>query len=191
MWGYNVDEARNICAEEALRREADYMLFIDDDIIPPKDGTNKLLDVIEDKKANVVSGMYYLKGPDGLSAHTQLNDDGIVTAVNRTNIKSTVFKNNWLIGLGFCIIDTNIFKQARKPWFQCYDKNKDQKDINEDAHFCELCLDNGYDVYINMEASCLHVDFMNKIMYGKAEIDREYAGNEALLKNFKLKQFDN
>lgn len=190
VWGLNVDEARNVCAEEALKRGADYLLFIDDDIIPPKDGLNKLLGVVENLDAEVVSGNYYLKGKDGLSAHTQLNDDGVVTSISRIKNLEDVFISNWLIGLGFCIINTNIFKQARKPWFQCYSKNKDQKDINEDAHFCELCLDNGYKIYVNKDVECLHVDFIKQTIFGIMNTAIEYSTYSHLLNNFSLINFE-
>lgn len=190
VWGLNVDEARNRCAEEVLKRDADYLLFIDDDIIPPKDGLNRLLDLVE-SGYEIASGNYYLKGTEFLSAHTQLNDDGIVTAINRIPNLPDKFISNWLIGLGFCLINTNIFRQARRPWFKCYsiDKHTDN-DINEDAHFCELCLDNGYRIIVDKTIECLHVDFINHKIYGVFE-DTEYATYNDIFDMFELINFNN
>ena len=39
--GHRVDDARNICAQEALNRNADYLLFIDNDVLPPQTGLVK------------------------------------------------------------------------------------------------------------------------------------------------------
>jgi len=190
VWGLNVDEARQRCAEEALNRGADYLLFIDDDIIPPKDGLNRLLDISEQGYA-VTSGNYYLKGSECLSAHTQLNDRGVVTAVNRIDDLPGQFISNWLIGLGFCLINTNIFRQARKPWFKCYSTdNHTDNDINEDAHFCELCLDNGYQIMVDKTIECLHVDFAKRKVYGVFK-DIEYATYQEILDSFELINFNN
>lgn len=189
VWGLNVDEARIACAEEALKRDADYLLFIDDDIVPPKDGLNKLLDVVEKFDAEIVSGNYYLKGNDGISAHTQLDEKGIVKAINKIGTLEDLFISNWLIGLGFCLINTNIFRQARKPWFKCYSKNKEQKDINEDAHFCELCVDNGYKIYVDKSIECLHVDFKKQTIFGYVDGSIEYSTHSNLLDNFNLINF--
>ena len=145
----------------------------------------------------VVSGNYYMKGDPDDSASLQLDPDnkrhpGIVTDMNRTEVfkKGEVFKSNWLIGLGFAIIDTAIFKQARQPWFQCYAKGK-HTDVNEDAHFSELCFQNGYNIYIDPMIECLHLDFNNKITYGKFDQSKKYAMFPNMLNNFMLFQKQN
>ncbi len=191
--GKGVDEARNICAQEALKRGADYLLFIDNDVIPPQYGLIKLLETMEQiNDPCVVSGNYSMKGNPPYSASTQLEPNnkrhpGLVTAVDRTDKfkKGKVFESNWLIGLGFALIDIAIFKQARQPWFVCYQKGKEDQ-VNEDAHFTELCFENGYKVYINPEIECLHVDFRNQVVYGELNRKIKYAGFEDILKKFKF-----
>ncbi len=182
VWDKGVDEARNICAAEALKREADYLLFIDNDIIPTKDGLTKLLKDMEETKGPVVSGDYPMKGKPAHSASTHLDTNGLVTALDRTEDfkKGKLFKANWLIGLGFCLINTNVFRQMRQPWFKCYAQGKESQ-VNEDAHFTELCFENGYNVYINPKAECLHVDFQNRVIYGERKEDEQYAGFDDIM----------
>ena len=192
-YGMRVDEVRNVCAQEALQREAQYLLFIDNDVLPPQTGLVKLLEHME--KINepcVVSGNYYMKGDPDDSASLQLDPDnkrhpGIVTDLNRTKVfkEGKLFKSNWLIGLGFALIDTAIFKQARQPWFQCYAKGK-HTDVNEDAHFSELCFQNGYNIYIDPNVECMHLDFNNGIAYGKYNQDIKYAEFPNMLSQFRL-----
>jgi len=188
VWGLSVDEARSVCAEEAVKRGADYLLFIDDDVIPPKNGLQRLLDIVEDYNAEIVSGNYYLKGPEGISVHTQLDNEGVVTAINRVDGLNGVITSNWLIGLGFCIINVDVFRQARKPWFKCYSKTK-EKNVNEDAHFCELALDNGFRIYIDMSIECLHIDFGSKIIYGNYSDSIEYSTFDEVLSSFEIFNF--
>jgi len=192
-YGMGVDEVRNVCAQEALKREAQYLLFIDNDVLPPQTGLVKLLEHMENiDEPCVISGNYYMKGDPDDSASLQLDPDnkrhpGIVTDMNRTRVfkGGNLFKCNWLIGLGFALIDTTIFKQARQPWFQCYAKGK-HSDVNEDAHFTELCFQNGYNVYIDPKIECLHIDFNNQMIYGKFDQTKKYAQFPNMLTQYRL-----
>ncbi len=190
--GLNVDDARNVIAQKALEMEADYLLFIDDDVVPPKDGLSRLLTNMEEiDEPCVISGNYCLKGNPPNSIHTQLNTkDGLVTDTDRTAIfnEGKLFECNWLIGLGFALIDTHILKQVRQPYFKCYAKGKDT-DVNEDAHFTELCFEAGYKVYIDPTIECLHIDFNEKIIYGNEVKEfKNYAGFEDILNACQLYQ---
>ena len=162
-----VDQARTNLVQQCLDNDCDYVLFIDDDIVPPQDGFVKLLEHIEKDEIDIISGDYPLKGDILHSVHLQLDDNGLVTELNRINFKDkTLIKNNWLIGLGFCLIDINFFKQARQPWFLCHSKNEVTKnEVNEDAHFSELCHMNGFNIYIDKTIKCLHLDFQNQKVY--------------------------
>jgi len=184
IFGKSVDDARQLCAEEALKKDAQFVLFIDDDVIPPQDGLVNLLKQYEKiDKPCVISGNYCLKGDPSNSVHTQLNEKGIVTDLDRLLHfgMGDIMECNWLIGLGFALIDTDIFKQARRPYFVCYSKGKDA-DVNEDAHFTELCFQNGYKVYVDPKIECLHVDFANTIIYGEVNDNKKYAGNINIFK---------
>lgn len=181
IYGLQVDQARTELVKHALKMEADYVLFIDDDIIPPIDGVCKLLEIFEngkDNKIGAVSGDYCLKGEPTYSVHLQLNESGIVKELDKLNIDNKIINNNWLIGLGFALIDINFFKQAREPWFICHTKNTKEININEDAHCSELLFINGYEIIINKSIKCLHVDYENMKIYGFEDtIDlSKYAG---------------
>ena len=161
-----VDEARTNLVQQCLKNNCDYVLFIDDDVVPPIDGLVKLIEHIEKDHIDIISGDYPLKGDIIHSIHLQLDEDGMVNELERINHKSNLIKNNWLIGLGFVLIDVNIFKQARPPWFLCHSKNpNNQNSVNEDAHFSELCHQNGFNIYIDRDIKCLHLDFENQKVY--------------------------
>ena len=178
--GHMVDYARTLLTQYALEKEADYILFLDDDIIPPIDGLCKLItNITNNKNIGAVSGDYYLKGEPSYSVHLQLDPKtGIVSELESITKENDLIENNWLIGLGFALIDLNFFKQARQPWFKCHSKNNKEIDINEDAHCTELLFQNGYKVLIDRSIQCLHVDYKNKKIYGYPKtIDySKYAG---------------
>lgn len=179
--GLDVDAARNACVVEALRQNADYLLFIDNDVIPPKDGANRLIENMEEiGEPCAISGLYYLKGTQSPGfANTQLDSKtGLVTDFNRSDSYKvqTLVEANWLIGLGFCLVDMHCFKNMRQPYFVCYAKGKNDSNVNEDAHFCELMFENGFKVYINQDVQCLHVDFAAGVIYGEYDEEIEYSG---------------
>jgi len=157
--GYPVDEARNILARKALEMGAEYLLFIDDDVIPPVEGLNNLIRLIEqDKSIGMVVGEYTTKGADFWSAHLVLHPEtGVVTEVDRV-YTSGVVECNWLTGLGFALIRTEVFRQLTYPWFKCITHRGD-KELNEDAWFCEKLLHNGYRILIDIDTPCLHVNW--------------------------------
>ncbi len=178
-----VDEARINLVQQCLDNDCDYVLFIDDDIVPPIDGFFKLVEHIEKDDIDIISGDYPLKGLVKNSIHLQLDSQNMVQELERCdtiiNDNLQLVKNNWLIGLGFCLIDINFFKQAQPPWFKCHSKNPvTENDVNEDAHFSELAHENGFNIYIDRSLKCLHLDFQNQIVYSLDDTYdiSEYAG---------------
>ena len=61
VWGMNVDDARNQIVKQALEVNADYLLFIDDDIVFPIDGLTKLMEHIEKPEVDIAFWNLYVK----------------------------------------------------------------------------------------------------------------------------------
>lgn len=184
IWNQPVDSARNMCALEALKKDAEFLLFIDDDIIPPEDGLVKLMDSFTHIKTNLdnkivaITGDYIMKGDAYLSVHLNIESTGKVKELNKiinpNLIENRYIKSNWMIGLGFCLIHTDIFKQSRFPYFQCYEVSNGSP-VNEDAHFTELTFRNGYNIYLDTQVQCLHKDFKTNKIYGNPIPGLKYA----------------
>jgi len=173
--GLPVDEARNVLVQEALRREADYILFLDDDVVPPDDALVMLQEAIELPGVDIVAGDYPLKGMPPSSVHTVIDRGrgGVVTELDRAEglelhpHNPDLVRVNWLVGMGFTLVKAEVFKQLRPPYFKCHAKHpKNQNEgINEDAHFVELALEAGYGVWVHRKCRCLHVDFNNGVVW--------------------------
>lgn len=180
-----VDNAREEIVKRALSEGHDYVMFIDDDIIPTDDAAMKMVDYLESyPEASGVAANYRFKGEPEESAHLQIDKDGIVKAIDSKMLEEggQTFRSNWLVALGFSIIKTSIFKDMRRPWFKCYERDPNSGGlINEDAHFTELCNINGFEIHVMPDLNCLHVDFQNQIIYGKYDQNKKYACNDALL----------
>jgi hypothetical protein len=63
----------------------------------------------------------------------------------------------------------------RKPYFVCYDVTNENRLVNEDAHFTELVLRSGYNLYINPSIDCLHYDFIKNTYVGVYDPNVKYA----------------
>ena len=175
--GLTVDEARNQLASNSVKMGSEFLLFIDDDVILPESAMCDMLEVMEadiNHEIGAVTGDYLLKGKVPHSAFLQLNNDGIVTELNRIKDLPEILDSNWLIGLGCCLIRTEVFRQIRSPWFTCYSPKLNQVGIaesegggvNEDASISELLFMNGYKIKILTNLKCLHVDFKYGRVYG-------------------------
>jgi len=170
--GLNVDEARNELVHIAIKNNSEFILFLDDDIIPPADGLCKMLEQMEsDVQIGAIAGDYILKGSPEHSAHLMLNKEGMVIELNRLKTDKKVVECNWLMALGFCLVRTKCFHQIRQPWFKCHSKNTQETGINEDAHFTELLLQAGYKALIDKTIQCAHIDKEKFKMYAYDKMD--------------------
>jgi hypothetical protein len=175
IFGHNVDEARNLLSSNSVKIGSKYTFFVDNDIILPENALVRMTEILEENdEIGAVTGDYLFKGKLPHSVHLQLDDNGKVTELNRIKDLDEEVYSNWLIGMGCCLIRTEVFRQLQYPWFLCYSKKlrKTGVDVsedggeNEDAHFSEMLMNNGYKIKILNDLKCVHVDFNNKIMYG-------------------------
>lgn len=147
--GYSVDTARNLVVEHALEIGYDYILWIDSDIIVPKDILTKLLAHKED----IVSGVYSYKvigateavakkyGPDGIYLDLQLDDVRAMKGLQEIDA----------VGFGCILTSTEVFKKMKPPYF-IYDD-----DMGEDVYFCKNAQALGYKVWLDPAIKCGHI----------------------------------
>lgn len=168
---YPVDEARNILVEHALKKfNADYILFVDNDVVPPQDGLDRLIEVMESsKQIGMVCGDYPTKFDLNPVSNVTVVDpanDGIVTELDRSSLKDKdlITDHIWVTGLGFALIRKEVFLSIPYPYFKCFE-HKGDKGINEDSYFCEHLLKAGWKIVVNRKVKCLHLDFNKKKVY--------------------------
>lgn len=59
--GFMVADARNVCVQEAIKDDFEWLLFIDHDVILPSDAFIRINDYMRERKYPVVSGLYFTK----------------------------------------------------------------------------------------------------------------------------------
>ena len=148
---------RNIMIKVALEHECTHILFLDDDMAFKPDLLTRLL--AHDK--DIVSGLYLMRNyphlpvmfdeafDDGKCKFAFLNKgkQGLVEVVN--------------IGLGACLIKTDVFRNMEEPWITLGECEKDH--WCDDIAFFNRARKAGYKMYVDLEAPCGH--FMSAVIW--------------------------
>ena len=115
-----VDIAKQRLAEMAISNNVDYILFLDDDVIPPGDTLLKMVRLWRsDPKYSVISGIYWSKSdpPHPLIFHGDLTKGELIGSY--WNWKTGDLIQCDAGGAGLLFVDTKILKKMSKPWFSC------------------------------------------------------------------------
>ena len=147
-----VHQARQNMVNSFLEKKADYMLWIDDDNIPPEDGLIKLLE----REKDIVSGLYFKRRPPyeplimmkrrqgiGSERRADIFRDG---ATELLQIHST--------GFGFILIKREVLekmREARMPHFSM------KVGLGEDIWFCVQAQGAGYDIWLDPTVEVGHL----------------------------------
>jgi predicted SAM-dependent methyltransferase len=110
-----VDIAKNMIVESAIKNGCQFVLLIDDDVMPPPDGLMKMLRLWKSHpKYKIISGVYWSKS------------DPTMPLIFKGNLQSSFW--DWTVqdiipvdgaGAGFLFVDIEVFKKMSKPWFSC------------------------------------------------------------------------
>lgn len=144
--GYSVDTSRNVLAKEAKTMGAEYIFWVDSDMILPKDALKRLL--AHDK--DIVTGAYAFK---------DINSQDLI-AFSVDNKRMPYSEINGLtevggIGFGCCLTKTDIFDKLEYPYFVF------GEDYGEDIYFCRKARAAGLKIYIDPDVKCGHIGKIN------------------------------
>lgn len=145
-----IDRCRNAAAKMAIERNADYLLFLDDDVlVPPNHGLQQLLDCDADIAAGKVcvrgypfNYMVFDKKPgalDGLFIAAELPNEGI--------------RDTDAVGFSFCLIRVSLLRELHEPWFVTGTNN------TEDIYFCKRAREvfPSLSIKVNCACTCGHI----------------------------------
>jgi 2-polyprenyl-3-methyl-5-hydroxy-6-metoxy-1,4-benzoquinol methylase len=147
-----VDLARNELVNDAVKDGCDYILFLDSDIIMPSGAIDKLIDM----NVNIASGLYFSKGKPYLPVARVLKGD--------KHFYLEDFEYNQImdvagVGMGICLIKTDIFKRISYPYFKLDWRNDISTgwyQVAEDLYFCDKAREAGYSIKLNTGIVCEH-----------------------------------
>ena len=144
--GRPIELVRTRMVTRFLEGDADYLLTIDDDIIAPADGAERLLTL----------GVAVATAPCPIAL------DGRIVA----NVKA-VGSDEWIArpepavfpvghtGLGFVLIRRDVFDTLRTPWFQ-FGAASGGRTIGEDVWFSNGVVKAGFEIVCDGSVHCSH-----------------------------------
>lgn len=129
-----VYQARTDIANYALKEQADYLLFLDSDIIFPYDALSKLLN----QNKAMITGIYWSRNEfthnpiiyDQIKPRSIFNRISEVTAVKKQIQGVEPVK---ACGMGFCLIRKDLLQRITKRYISPFEP---YKGLGEDISFC-------------------------------------------------------
>ena len=154
---YPVDSARNQCVKEFLEGFYDYLLFIDDDVTPP---INTLERLLQHDKDVVGAICFSMKQNDaGFSAPFPV----AVRKDKNGEWKSYIGEGlDWVdaTGASCLLIKRKVLENIERPFFFKYHKNG-VTSSGEDFNFCEQVEEKGFEVWVDFNTVCGHMKNIN------------------------------
>ena len=157
VMGYGVDAGRNILSEHAIDNGYDYVLWVDSDMIIPKDALVKLLSCDKD----IITGLYSYKVllRNEVVCLKKVGDKyGNYKADEITKLHEPIEVDAF--GFGCCLMKVSVLKEAEKPRFVF------SPELGEDIYFCEKIKKCGYTLYADPTVLCGHIGYVNYNLKG-------------------------
>lgn len=167
-----VANARNSCVAAAQDAKADYLMFIDSDMVFPPDTIDRLM--AHDK--DIVGGTYVRRGPpfDNLGKSIDPDQDKKSGLVEMSHIPT-----------GMLLIKMSVFNKLPKPYFR-YGVEESLGIINgEDMTFCRMVREAGFRIYCDIDLS---MELRHIYTYMLSPMD---PSTRAVAENFKIAEARN
>jgi hypothetical protein len=148
--GTYLGDMRNAMLEEARAMKADYLFFVDTDVIFPPDGLNRLLA----RNKDIIGGMYNMKVIPPVNTIKMADENGKIIAVKDFDVPTKLFQC-YAIPSGFMLIKLDAIKDLKKPFNFDYDQNGEF--IGEDVGFCKRCHDIGLEIWCDPTINIGHI----------------------------------
>lgn len=141
----SIDRMRNICAKMAIEHDCKYILFLDDDVIPPMDGLSRLLNC----DADIAAGNVIIRGYpfENMFFEEDKNDNDRWVPV-KTYEKNKVIDVK-AVGFSLALLKVDIIKQMEPPYFVTGTHH------TEDIYFCAKALLNKPDLTVKVDTGCI------------------------------------
>ena len=151
--GCEVAEAYNAVVELMLRDPVKwkYLLTVEVDNLPPKDGLLKLYETAQD--SDVVGGLYWFKGSGGttMTLGNPADKDDPDSFIPQPPVGDIQPCNG--MGMGFTLFKLDMFRHIERPWFET------SPDHTQDCYFFEKAKKAGYKFAVDNRVKVGHIDF--------------------------------
>ena len=168
-FGFAVADARNFCVNKAIEWGFEYLFFVDDDVIIPKNALVTLMEHLHNGY-DVASGFYYRKYKPLESAPMVEDKKG---RPGRVEFEiGDLIENPLVFCSGCTLYKVDAFRRIENPWYK--DIFMDGRvQVTEDTYFCQQLRnlkDPPVKTVLDTNVQCLHVDKAKGILYGHPDI---------------------
>lgn len=151
-----ISVSREFLVNKALEKNPDYIFFLDSDNIMPSGGLKRLIETMENNKADLVTAMYFHKDRPHYPVIRTYRSDGFYKIENPDI--GQIFEISGC-GLGACLIRPDIFKKLDKPWFKFSHEKWGESDItlSEDLYFSRQLMQKGLKMLCDATVISAHI----------------------------------
>lgn len=169
--GTLIASQRETLAEQAIKAGADAILWLDTDMLFPKEAAERLL--AHDKE--VVGANYSTRRmPLKTTAFASIEDfTSWIPSHDKTGLQACA-----AMGFGVMLTRTSVFKRLPKPWFTVGYNPAHNVFLGEDIYFCKKASTNGITTFIDHDLS-KEVKHIGTFDYGHEHVEALMAAGEA------------
>lgn len=154
FYGYNIAQIRNIIADYAIKRNYDYVFWVDSDIVLPSDALWKLHAHQED----YISGVYVQRKMESPTPEVYLrNAIGGVSNVDIDYIREPRLIEVAATGFGCVLTTKKLLQTIGDPQFEYTNAINFDNIVSEDVDFCLKASQKGYTLYADTSIKCDHI----------------------------------
>lgn len=169
-----IDSNRNMIVQDFLKTDNEWLVFIDDDMIP-KFEFHKIFEKIGDRKivsAVCIAMQNGIPGP--IIMKRSKEKDTSFRHITTDELKSEVVDGSYVevdgVGTGFLVIHRSVFEKMPAPWFKFQYKDDGTMGLSEDYYFGQKAKGLGFKLWVNCDLPTGHTKYvdlyeLNKILY--------------------------
>lgn len=169
-----ISRVRNICGQEIVDSDADYLMFIDDDIV--WDVNDNPIDRLVEKNKDIVGGVYVTRSMDHhpvirtlATQESKINkEEKIVKTEITDELQEVVY-----IGTGFLLIKRSclaeVYNKHHYPFMPLEDETGEY--LSEDYAFCYRARALGFKVYADTSINLGHI---GKQIFSIRDYNKDY-----------------
>lgn len=151
--GYAVDMARNQALQLFLQSDAEYLWFVDSDIVVQEDTLKRLIE----SGADVTTAVYYKKSVAERKAEIYKVEDDKLVNYSSEEMPEELFKVQ-ACGFGCVLLKREVVEKVADQTDIPFDYHKENGlVVSEDIWFCMILMKLGIDIYCDPLASVYHV----------------------------------
>ena len=145
---------RNSLIEQFLQTDYEWLLFLDNDIMPP-------FNIFEMTKnnVNICSGVYHQWISDKVLPMIYRIKDDNYQPLNAIPCDDLIEVDG--VGAGCLLIDRLVFEMVKKPYFKIEYDDKGMVSLGHDLYFCDKAREEGFKIYVDTRMICNHYKTVN------------------------------